>query len=266
MVSEDEIPSLTSKWRLCTVSQVEELKLILGLLPIWATTIIFSAVYAQMSTLFVEQGATMDRSVGSMFEIPAASLTMFDTLSVIIWVPIYDVLLIPIARIFTGHQQGFSQIQRMGIGLVISMFSMVAAALVEMKRLELAQEYGLLDDTSIPVPISIFWQIPQYVLVGASEVFTFIGQLEFFYDQSPDATRSLCAALYLLSTALGNYLSSFILFIVTSVTGDPGWIPDNLNIGHIDYIFWLMAGLSIANFFVFLLFARSYTYKKVSKI
>jgi peptide/histidine transporter 3/4 len=247
------------------VTQVEELKLILGLLPIGATTIIFSAVYAQMSTLFVEQGSTMDRSVGSIFEIPAASLSMFDTLSVIIWVPIYDVIIIPIARRFTGHQLGFSQLQRMGIGLIISTLSMVVAAIVEVKRLETAKEYGLLEDTDTPVPMSVFWQVPQYVLIGASEVFTFIGQLEFYYDQSPDATRSLCAAIALLSTALGNYLSAFILFVITSVTGDPGWIPDNLNIGHIDYVFWLLAGLSLLNFFVFMAFARSYTYKKVGK-
>ena len=31
--------------------------------------------------------------------------------------------------------------------------------------------------------LSIFWQAPQYVLVGLSEVLTSIGQMEFFYDQ-----------------------------------------------------------------------------------
>ncbi|GJT54179.1 peptide transporter PTR2-like protein [Tanacetum coccineum] len=68
--------------------------------------------------------------------------------------------------------------------------------------------------------------------IGAAEVFFFIGQLEFFYDQSPDVMRSLCSALSLLTTALGNYLSSLILSMVTYFTtrgGKPGWIPDNLN-------------------------------------
>ncbi len=31
--------------------------------------------------------------------------------------------------------------------------------------------------------LSIFWQAPQYFIVGASEVLASIGQLEFFYDQ-----------------------------------------------------------------------------------
>ncbi|CAA0832854.1 Protein NRT1/ PTR FAMILY 8.1 [Striga hermonthica] len=40
-----------SPWRLCTVTQVEELKSVIRLLPVWATGIVFSAVYSQMSTI-----------------------------------------------------------------------------------------------------------------------------------------------------------------------------------------------------------------------
>lgn len=31
------------------------------------------------------------------------------------------------------------------------------------------------------VPISIFWLVPQYFIVGAAEFFTAVGQLEFFW-------------------------------------------------------------------------------------
>ncbi|CAM6015065.1 unnamed protein product [Sphagnum balticum] len=95
---------------------------------------------------------------------------------------------------------------------------MVAAAIVEIERLKLAKCHNLFgtnaQEQPLPVPISIFWQIPQYFLIGASEVFTFIGQLEFCYDQAPDAMRSLCSALSLTTIALGNYLSTVIVTIV----------------------------------------------------
>ncbi|KAM7463346.1 hypothetical protein LguiA_031467 [Lonicera macranthoides] len=249
-------------WKLCTVTQVEELKILIRMFPIWATGIVFSAVYAQMSTMFVEQGMMMDTSIGS-FTIPAASLSSFDVISVIFWVPVYDRFLVPIARKFTGKGRGFSKLQRMGIGLFISVLCMSAAALVEIKRLQIANELGLTNE-SVAVPLSIFWQIPQYFLLGAAEVFTFIGQLEFFYDQSPDAMRSLCSALSLLTTSLGNYLSSFILTVVTSITtggGKAGWIPDNLNEGHLDYFFWLLAGLSLLNMVVYIFCAKIYKSK-----
>ncbi|XP_050275696.1 protein NRT1/ PTR FAMILY 8.3-like [Quercus robur] len=263
--AESKSEEFSNPWRLCTVTQVEELKILIRMFPIWATGIVFSAVYAQMSTMFVEQGTVMDTSIGS-FTIPAASLSSFDVISVIFWVPMYDRVIVPIARKFTGKERGFSELQRMGVGLFISVLCMSAAALVEIKRLQLARELGLVDE-DVAVPLSIFWQIPQYVLLGAAEVFTFIGQLEFFYDQSPDAMRSLCSALSLLTTSLGNYLSALILTIVTYLTtqgGSTGWIPDNLNEGHLDYFFWLLAGLSFLNMLVYVVCAKRYKKKKAS--
>ncbi|XP_057485381.1 LOW QUALITY PROTEIN: protein NRT1/ PTR FAMILY 8.3-like [Actinidia eriantha] len=262
---ENKTGDYSNPWRLCTVTQIEELKILIRMFPIWATGIVFAAVYAQMATMFVEQGSMMDTTIGS-FTIPAASLSTFDVISVIFWVPVYDSVLVPIARKFTGKGRGFSELQRMGIGLFLSIFCMSAAALLEMKRLSLAKSLGLVHE-DVPVPLSIFWQIPQYFLLGAAEVFTFIGQLEFFYDQSPDAMRSLCSALSLLTTSLGNYLSSFILTVVTSITtqgGKTGWIPDNLNEGHLDHFFWLLAGLSFFNMVIYVFCAKMYKQKNAA--
>lgn len=155
----------------------------------------------------------------------------------------------------------------MGIGLFLSVLCMSAAALVEIERLQLAKELGLVDE-DVAVPLSILWQIPQYFMLGAAEVFTFIGQHEFFYEQAPDAMRSLCSALSLLTNSLGNYLSSLILTIVTYLTtqdGSVGWLPDNLNAGHLDYFFWLLAALSFLNMLVYIFsFSRKYKQKKAS--
>ncbi|KAL9229470.1 hypothetical protein vseg_004933 [Gypsophila vaccaria] len=258
---------LSNPWRLCSVTQVEELKILIRMLPIWATGIVFSAVYSQMATLFVEQGMVMDRTVGS-FQIPAASLSIFDVVSVILWVPLYDRILNPAVQKFTGNEKGITDLQRMGIGLGISILAMVSAALVEIKRLQVATEMGLVDE-NVAVPLSIFWQIPQFFLIGAAEVFSFIGQMEFFYDQSPDNMRSLCSALALITTAFGNYLSSLILTIVTAVTtagGKPGWIPDNLNQGQLYNFFWLLAALSVLNLLGYVFCAMNYKQKTVSKI
>ncbi|KAL6880430.1 hypothetical protein ACP4OV_011995 [Aristida adscensionis] len=255
-------------WRLCTVTQVEELKSVARLLPVWASGIVMSAVYAQMSTMFVLQGNTLDPRIGgggaAAFKIPAASLSIFDTLSVIAWAPAYDRLVVPAARRWTGHPRGFTQLQRMGVGLAVSVLAMLAAGALEVARLRVAAARGMLDSTAY-LPISIFWQVPQYFIIGAAEVFTFIGQIEFFYDQSPDAMRSMGTALSLTSSALGNYLSALLVAVVTAVTtrhGALGWIPDNLNRGHLDYFFWLLAALSAVNFVVYLWIAKWYKYKQ----
>ncbi|KAL7264341.1 hypothetical protein ACSBR1_002315 [Camellia fascicularis] len=263
-IQSDHRNSSPDPWRLCTVTQVEELKAIVRLLPIWATGIIFSTVYNQMGNFFVLQGEKMNTHVGkSSFKIPPASLGIFDTLSVLFWVPVYDRIIVPVARKYTGHKSGLTQLQRMGIGLVISIFSMLSAGILEVIRLKIVKKNNYYDLPQMPV--SIFWQVPQYFLVGCAEVFTFIGQLEFFYEQAPDAMRSLCSALSLTTIALGSYLSSLLVTIVTSISsrnGNLGWIPDNLNRGHLDYFFWLLAVLSVLNLGVYLLVAKWYTYKR----
>lgn len=245
-------------WRLCTVTQVEELKILVRMFPIWASIIMFAAVYSQIATMFVEQGMVLDTTIGS-FRVPPASLSTFNVVSAILWVPIYDAFIVPVAKRFTGKERGITELQRIGIGLFISILAMLVAALVEMKRLEIAKA-GL-------VQMSILWQIPQYVLVGASEVFTFIGQVEFFYGQSPDAMRSVCSALAAITTGLGSYLCSFILTVVSYLTageGKAGWIPDDLNQGHLDYFFLLLAALSSLNLLVFVYCAMRYTCKMAS--
>ncbi|OEL17850.1 Protein NRT1/ PTR FAMILY 8.2 [Dichanthelium oligosanthes] len=266
---EEETGIVHNPWRLCTVTQVEELKSVLRLLPVWASGIVVSAVYSQMSTMFVLQGNTLDPRMGSgagAFKIPSASLSIFDTLSVIAWAPAYDRLIVPAARRWTGHPRGFTQLQRMGIGLGVSVLSMLAAGALEVARLRVAASHGMLDSTGY-LPISIFWQVPQYFIIGAAEVFTFIGQIEFFYDQAPDAMRSMGTALSLTSSALGSYLSALLVSIVTAVTtrkGGLGWIPDNLNRGHLDYFFWLLSVLSVINLIVYLWIAKWYKYKQAA--
>ncbi|KAL6626710.1 hypothetical protein ACP70R_030436 [Stipagrostis hirtigluma subsp. patula] len=255
-----------SAWRLCTVTQVEELKSVVRLLPIWASGIVFATVYSQMSTMFVLQGNTLDQRMGPKFSVPSATLSMVDTISVIVWVPVYDRLIVPAVRSVTGRPRGFTQLQRMGIGLVISIFSMLAAGILDVVRLRAIARHGLYGSKDT-VPVSIFWQVPQYFIIGAAEVFTFVGQLEFFYDQAPDAMRSMCSALSLTTVALGSYLSSVLVTIVTRITtrhGKTGWIPDNLNLGHLDYFFWLLAVLSLLNFLVYLVIASWYKYKKTA--
>lgn len=258
--------NFSKPWRLCTVTQVEELKLLVRMFPIWSTGIIFFMVCAQDSSSFIEQGMVLKQQIGSYFTIPPASLSTFEILTFIAIVPIYDKIIVPVARRFTGKARGFTELERMGTGLIFSILAMVSAALVETKRLQIAREMDLIHE-KVEVPMSILWLVPQYIFLGLAQVLTTIGQIEFFYDQSPDAMRSVCTAFALVTVSLGSYLSSFVLTLVSYFTtrgGKQGWIPDNLNEGRLDLFFWLISALSLLNFGVFLLCASRYRYKRAS--
>ncbi|KAK3130539.1 hypothetical protein QOZ80_6BG0494820 [Eleusine coracana subsp. coracana] len=245
-------------WRLCTVTQVEELKMLLRMSPTWASFVMFYAVDVQITSTFVEQGMVMDNRIIGQFAIPPATLSTVTMLSSLIWVPVYEAVLVPLARHVTGNVKGFSQLQRLGTGLALSMLTMVYSALVEMQRLAIAEASGLTNQ-SVPVPMSILWQLPAYILQGAAEVFGFIGVTEFFYDHSPETMKSLCAAFGQLAISSGSFLSSLLLSFVSVVSKcgtAPGWIPDNLNEGHLDYFFWMMAALSLLNLVIFVCIAQ----------
>jgi peptide/histidine transporter 3/4 len=169
--------------KIYTVSDVEEAKAVLRLFPIWATSLVYAIVYAQCTTFFTKQGATMDRTIFPGFDIPAASLQSLIGLAIVLTIPIYDRLFVPLARAFTRKPSGITMLQRIGIGMFLSIIDMVVAALVEIKRLKTAQEYGLVDMPEVTLPMSILWLVPQYVLSGIADVFALVGMQEFFYDQ-----------------------------------------------------------------------------------
>merc|ERR1712154_489928 len=107
--------------------------------------------------------------------------------------------------------------------------------------------------------LSVLWQIPQYLLVGASEVFASITSLEFFSSQAPDSMKSIVYALNLVVTGIGFLLASLLVFIVD--LWKPQWIPNDLDNGYLEYYFFLISGIMIVTLIAFIPFARKYNYK-----
>ncbi|XP_059657500.1 protein NRT1/ PTR FAMILY 6.3 [Cornus florida] len=254
--------TVVNKWCLSTLTDVEEVKLVIRMLPIWATTIMFWTVYAQMTTFSVAQATTMDRRIGKSFRIPAASLTVFFVGSILLTVPVYDRVINPIARRVLKNPQGLTPLQRIGIGLVLSIFAMVAAALTELKRLHVARSHGMTDNAADVIPLSVFWLVPQFFFVGSGEAFTYIGQLDFFLRECPKGMKTMSTGLFLSTLSLGFFFSSLLVSIVHKVTGDKRpWLADNLNQGKLYDFYWLLSILSVLNLGLYLIGAKWYVYK-----
>ncbi|KAL0912422.1 hypothetical protein M5K25_018392 [Dendrobium thyrsiflorum] len=245
--------------------QIEEAKGLLRLFPIWASCVGYTLVLAQYETFFTKQGGTLYRKIGSNFQIPAAGLQGLNNAAMTFIIVIYDRIAVPLARNITGIPSGITMLQRIGTGLLISIFVMVLSALVEMKRLETAREFGLVDEPNSVLPMSILWLFPQYILLGIASAISIGGLQEFFYDQMPDALRSLGVALCISVFGIGHLINSFLVYVIDkvtmSITGE-SWFSNNLNRAHLDYFYWLVAGLNVCLFAVFVGFARSYVYKK----
>nr|GMC49013.1 protein NRT1/ PTR FAMILY 1.2-like [Ipomoea batatas] len=240
-------------WRLCRVDQVEELKALIRVIPIWMTGAIMS-INANQSSFAVLQATSMDRHIGPNLEIPAGSVTIFAFVSVIIWIVAYDRVIIPAASKIVGKPVHFSMRSRMGFGLVLSFLSMVAMAAVEGMRRGAAVKEG-------SAAMSILWVAPQYALLGLGAGINGIAQNEFYISEFPESMSGIASNLSDLGAAVGTLLASMVMSIINELSGRGGqqsWIANNINEGHYDYFNWVLAGLSMLNFVVFLVFSKAF--------
>ena len=125
----------------------------------------------QMQTTFLIQ-ATLMRLEFDKFTIPAASLSLFDIVAVLLLIPIMDHVVYPLVS-YCGIR--FTPLRRIGVGMLLASASVIVAGVVEIYRRNTWTDGGVFvqtvfDDKLNASSVNVFWQIPQFVLVGSSEV------------------------------------------------------------------------------------------------
>ncbi|XP_072986471.1 protein NRT1/ PTR FAMILY 5.8-like [Typha latifolia] len=237
-------------------------KTILRLLPIWTMLLMFAVIFQQPATFFTKQGMTMDHTIGRSFVVPPATLQSAITISIIMLMPLYDKLIIPFLRVLTRDEKGITVLQRIGIGMILSIIAMVVAAVVESTRLDIIRKEESFEPLLPKTQLSIFWLLPQYILLGISDVFTVVGMQEFFYTQVPNTMRTIGIALYLSVFGVGSFVSALMISVVEMITGKYGkehsWFSDDPRESRLDNYYWFLALLGSISFLIFAYLRRFY--------
>ncbi|KAF8029527.1 hypothetical protein BT93_E2056 [Corymbia citriodora subsp. variegata] len=201
-----------NRWALCWVTQVENTKIILGMVPVFCCTIIMTLCLSLLLTFSIQQGLSMDTSITSSFHIPPASMPIIPTAFLVVVIPVYDWVFVPFARKRMGHLAGITHLQHIGVGLVLSSLLMAMAAAVEVKQKAVVRNHHMLD--AVPVlqllPISTFWLSFQYFIYGIADMFTNVGLLQFFYSEAPKGLKSVSTCFLWSSKALRYF---FIIMV-----------------------------------------------------
>ncbi|WMV22330.1 hypothetical protein MTR67_015715 [Solanum verrucosum] len=184
-------------WNLCTVEQVEELKALIRVMPLWSTGIMISINLSQSSFPLL-QAQSMNRHLTKGFQIPAGSFGMFLMIALTIWVLLYDRVMLPLASKIKGRPVRLKPIVRMGLGIFVSCMSMVVSGIIENIRRRRAISEGLLNNSQGLVEMSAMWLIIPNSLNGIAEALNAIGATEFYYSELPKSMSSIASALLVL--------------------------------------------------------------------
>ncbi|CAI9097340.1 OLC1v1033740C2 [Oldenlandia corymbosa var. corymbosa] len=222
-------------WKLCTVTEVEATKrIIIRMIHPKSMSFIFIGIIGSLGfTFFVEQAKTMNHKLGKL----TVPLTIF-------WWFLHQ------GSDYFGNADTviYHLLRKMGVksisptvGMILSMvlgiLACVTAAKVESRRLDVVKSHGLLDQPDMTVPMSVFWLLPQFILLG--------GASGVYAANSGGGSRTV---------NLGYIGSIVLVYVLGKVTGRGGklsWFQDAINRSRLDNYYWFLAGLCAINLVVY---------------
>ncbi|KAG9288962.1 hypothetical protein G9A89_000679 [Geosiphon pyriformis] len=186
---------------------VDELRSTIQACKVFIFVPLFSLCYNQLHTNLVSQGATMQTGF-----IPNDVMSQFDPVTVLILIPILDKGFYPILR-----RKGIilRPVTRIFIGFMFAAVSMGYTTFVQWKIYNTGPCYQntrcIVDGVQVPNNISIWYQIPTYVLSGISEAFVYITCTEYAYQKAPTSMKSVITGLFLAMSGTGSILGFFLV-------------------------------------------------------
>ncbi|KHN22727.1 Putative peptide/nitrate transporter [Glycine soja] len=195
-----------------------------------------------------EQGNEMNPYLGKL-QLPLFTLVVFhklaETLISFIWGIVRD-------KVRENRRKYLAPIGMAG-AIVCSILCCITAASVERRRLDVVRKHGVMEKNPKDkgtIPMTMFWLIPQYVLLSALSAISSFCSSRFYTDQAPESLRDYFVDITLgVSRAgiMGSVVTVYAIGKVSAIGGNPSWFQDTINKSRLDKYYWSLAVLSSIN-------------------
>jgi dipeptide/tripeptide permease len=213
-------------------SFVDNIRMMLYVIPISALIVPFNVAYSQMATTFIVQGTVMENAGF----IDAAMMQNADALSVLFFGFVVSQFLYPALarrniRLKTTH--------KFAIGTLLGCVAMICSIIVDW------QIHAAYEATN--EKISILWQAFSFVFIGAGEIFAISAAYEAAFVIAPKEQKAFASAINLFFIgAIPNFISSALY------NGCSDWFTNSEGTTELDSLS-LYASANVIYYFVVLL-------------
>ncbi|KAJ9548775.1 hypothetical protein OSB04_021318 [Centaurea solstitialis] len=247
----------SKNWTLCSVREVEDTKIGIRMVPMWLTFVVIGTVLSVGTTYFLEQANHMDRKLGSI-KVPIPIFLLFSYFSSSMSGYFYSMLPSCLPKKYAPP---------VGIAtaMVFSVLCCITSAKVETRRLHVISNHGLLDKPDEKIPMSIFWLLPQFMLLGAVEGIAIASITGFFKHQVPKSMHKYLTFFTKGVLGLGTMASVLSVYVVGKVSErnhNSNWFQPTLNKSRLDRYYWTLSGISAVNLVIYVIVASFYKYKE----
>ncbi|RHY88976.1 hypothetical protein DYB35_002533 [Aphanomyces astaci] len=224
---------------------------VVRILPFAAFTIVWGCVSDQIDANFQSITQQCDLRLTATTQVPGAMLGIFDPLAIIVLIPVLESGVYPLyERIALSPPTAFG---KTSAGLALAAFWMFYVGLFEIVRRRSGPVDGNVRDAGSGSPMNNLhwaWNVPQYVGVALCECLINVTAYDIFYTEVPLHLKSTAQAINLFTVSMGSNFTS----IFTLAFGQ--YIPNDLNVGHVEYMFFAVGTLALVNVAAYIVVMR----------
>ncbi|CAF1137149.1 unnamed protein product [Rotaria sordida] len=240
----------------CLDRHVNDVKSLQRSIIVFLLLIPYWIIYYQVQITFPLQGQQMNIPFLSKDKkMPISWMSLGDSVTIIISV----MILIKFVYKYMDIQNRTMIIKiKLIIGMILASLTMCIAGIIEIFRQKHCTKEK--DDSDL----SIFFQLPQNICMGLSEVFATVASLEFAYLAAPQSAQSLLMSLQFCSLGLSSFIGKAYLSMYSTTSNGLDFSCLSLNQWTFTTYFFILAGLQVAFIIVFVLCEKNFQILKLN--